>query len=181
MAVRHQGILVTGSLAFASLFFMAPVFAQSVTGTVDVSIDLTAACEVNDSTATSAVDFGSLVFGSHTTLFDEADAEVLNDGAEISVLCSPGVTPSFQITGGTNDTNSGTANHAMANGDNYVPYSIFTDAARSSVLDLNTPYALEGTADGVTPQTLALYGRAYGQAGLAAGSYSDTLNVELTF
>ncbi|MDT8893432.1 spore coat U domain-containing protein [Halomonas sp. I1] len=177
---QHGRLFKSGFLI--PLLVSGPAFAQSVTGTIDVSIELTAACEVNESTSTSGVDFGSLDFGSHSTLFVDADAEVLNGGTAIEVLCSPGVTPSFQISGGANDGDSGSQNHAMADGSgNFVPYSIFTDAARTSVLDAGTPHALSGTADGVTPQTLALYGRAYGQPGLAAGSYSDTLNVELSF
>ncbi|MFM9270396.1 spore coat U domain-containing protein [Halomonas elongata] len=179
------GLLFRRGVLIASLIpslMAGSAFAQSVTGTVDVSIELTAACEVNGSTATSGVDFGSLEFGSHTTLFSEADSEVLNGGDAIEVLCSPGVTPSFQITGGANDVESGAQNHAMANGSgNFVPYSIYTDAARTSALEPNTPYTLSGTPDGITPQTLPLYGRAYGQPGLAADSYSDTLNVELSF
>lgn len=179
MSRWHCGILVPASFIFSS--FLCVAHAQSVTGTVDVSIELTGGCEVNDSTDTTGVDFGSLEFGTHSTLFVQADAAVLNGGTEIEVLCSPGISPSFQITGGSNDANGGSANHAMVNDGNYVPYSIYTDAGRNDVLAVNTPYSLSGTADGVTPQTLELYGRAFGAPGLQSGTYTDTLSVELSF
>lgn len=155
--------------------------AGTVTGTIGSTITLETGCEVNTGTGTTGVDFGSLAFGTHSTLFNQADAEVLNASSAIAVLCSPGVTPTFTITGGVNDSNSGSANHAMANGAKYVPYSIYTDTGRSTVLTAGSAHTIPGTADGETAQTLELYGRAFGQAGLAVGTYVDTLSVQLDF
>lgn len=180
MSTWPSSFLVSGSLMF-SAFSSFSVSAQTVSGTVDVSMELEAACEVNGSASASGVDFGSLAFGSHTSLFEQADAMVLNNGTAIEVLCSPGVEPSVRITGGANDAQGGSANHAMSYLDNYIPYTLYTDVGRSSALNVNVAHSLVGTADGTTPQTLELYGRAFGQPGLASGTYTDTLNIELAF
>lgn len=156
--------------------------AGTVTGTIDSTITLEAACEVNGDNSAAGVDFGSIDFGNHSTLFTEADAQVLSSSSAIEVLCSPGVSPTFTINSGANDSNSGgSANHAMSNGSLYVPYSLYTDSGRNDELALSTAFPLPGTADGTTAQTLELYARAFGQPGLAADTYTDTLSVQLDF
>lgn len=153
--------------------------AGTVTGTIDSTITLEAACEVNGDNSATGVDFGSIDFDNHSTLFTEADVQLLS---AIEVLCSPGVSPTFTINSGANDSNSGgSANHAMSNGSLYVPYSLYTDSGRNDELALSTAFPLPGTADGTTAQTLELYARAFGQPGLTADPYTDTLSVQLDF
>lgn len=157
-------------------------FAQSVTGSVDASITLDSACEVNGSTATTGVDFGDLAFGNHSSLFVSADAEVVSAGNGISVQCTPGTDVTLTFDGGLHaaDANAALGLRAMEHtgGASHVTYNLYGTAAR------DTPLAVGGslnlTADG-TEQVVEVFGRAFGEEGLAAGGYSDTIGVTLTF
>jgi spore coat protein U-like protein len=180
VSTQKKRVLALATLLAAGLS-SAALQAATVTGSIDSTITLEAACEVNADTGTTGVDFGSIDFGTHSTLFTEADAQVLSSGTAIEVLCSPGVSPTFTITSGVNDANSGSANHAMSNGTLYVPYSLYTDAGRNDELALSTAFPLPGTADGTNPQTLELYARAFGQDGLTTDTYTDILSVQLDF
>ncbi|OLO04934.1 Csu type fimbrial protein [Salinicola socius] len=181
MLTRNRVQMASATVALVGLTSLQ-VQAQEVTGTIDVTMTLTEACSINGSTDTEGLDFGALDFGTQTTLFDQADSEVESGGGAIEVLCSPGTEPAVAITGGANDGAGGAAGtHAMTNGTSFIPYSLYTDAARTNELGLNTPTTLAGEPDGINPQTLELYGRAFGQEGLTAGDYADTLNVVLTF
>ncbi|UTA78603.1 hypothetical protein J4377_11555 [Halomonas sp. XH26] len=66
---------ITGlSTVIAALTFSnSTLEAQTVSGTIDASITLEDACSVNGEEG-AAVDFGSLAFGTHSALFDQADA-----------------------------------------------------------------------------------------------------------
>lgn len=174
---------IAGLMGLATTSAMAQQ-ASGTTGTIDVTMTLTAACSINNSTATDEFDLGALDFGTTTTLFDQAEGQVGGNDGTISVVCSPGTSPTLTVTGGANDAaSSGEGNHAMVSegGDQYIPYSLYTDAARSQQVATDAAVSFDGEPDGENAQTLQFYGRAYGQPGLTAGTYTDTLQVSLTF
>ena len=76
-----------------------------------------------------------------------------------------------QSPGGTRALYDGVAN--------YVPYDLYTDAGHSQLLAIDGVINLAAST-GVA-QTVNLYGQAVGKAGLPAGTYTDTISVELTF
>lgn len=172
---QGAGMVLAGAAMFVG---QSAAHAQTVTGTIDATITLTSACEVNGSTATTGVDFGTLDFGSHTTLFTEAAAAMAGAGSAISIQCSPGSPASLTITGGSYDAQVPGSGRAMSNGTLYIPYDIYADAAFANVLANNTPIAV--TADG-TPQLIALYAQALGNELLVPGTYTDTVSVTLSF
>lgn len=156
----------------------------TITGTVEVSITLEAGCEVNGSSGPADVDFGAINFGEHSTLFLEATAQAQFDQTAISVLCSPGTEPQFTVRGGLHDDYSGsTAHYAMkhSSDSHYVPYNLYRDSGSSNAVEPNASYPLDGDPDGIIPQNITLYGKAYGQGGLTAGAYNDTLTLALEF
>ena len=172
-------ILPILSLASAAALCSTAAQAQTVTGTIDATITLVSGCQVNGNTAATAVDFGTIDFGSHTTLFDEALTQLeANGDASISILCSPGSPASLTVTSGLHDGVVAGASRAMANGSNFVPYDIYSDSARNNLLANNTSISVP--ADG-TVQEVPIYARAEGRPGLVAGIYTDTLSVTLTF
>lgn len=174
---------LTGFSTVAAALALASGLAhgQQISGTIDSSIILEAACSVEEQTG-SGVDFGTLSFGTHSALFTEADAQVAGAGG-ISVLCSQGVTATFTLLSGLHDGEAGSAVHAMqhtSDDDAYVGYTLFTDSARTELLALNGEIELDEFEDG--PQSIDLYGRAFGDPGnLPAGTYEDTLQVQLTW
>lgn len=184
MLTSKKNLLSAGLIFLLSSNIALAQTTSSVTGTVAVTITLEAGCKINSSAEQSNIDFGEIDFGTHSTLFDEANAQALHSGQSIEVLCSPGLEPEFKIISGENDSQAtGGASHAMknSNSSHYVPYSLFLDAGYNSLVTTNTSYPLAGNADGENPQALELYGRAQGAPGLAAGTYHDTLAIELEF
>ncbi|OJU60866.1 MAG: hypothetical protein BGO08_12065 [Altererythrobacter sp. 66-12] len=162
--------------AGAWLLFASPAAAQ-VAGVIDATITLTAACEVNGSA--SSADLGTLAFGTHTTLFDSASAEVNGAGA-IGVLCTPGTNATLTFGAGENDGAAVGSGRALADagGTLLVPYDIYSDAGFNDVLAPADQITVPGTG---AVETVHVYGRALGAPNLAPGTYTDTIAVTLTF
>lgn len=167
--------------AAIALFTLAAgaAHAQSISGTIDSSITLVSACSIGGNASPTGVDFGSLEFGTHSALFDQVDAQVAG-GSGISVLCSPGVTATFTLQGGSNDGKASPGIHAMSNSEDayYVGYSLYSDASYSDPIELAGTVTVGPFSNEAI--TLDLYGRAFGAPGLLpADTYTDTLSVKL--
>jgi spore coat protein U-like protein len=169
-------------VATAATLAAAPARAD-ITGTIDATITLQAGCIINgqnlDDGASSA-DFGTLDFGTENTLFTQSDAEVLNGGGALSIQCSPGIAPTLSFDAGENDGDgAGTGLRAMAHVSapgQFVTYNLYSDSGRTTVLPIGGDIVL--AASGAV-QTVNIYGRAFGEAGLVPGTYSDIITVLL--
>lgn len=60
-----------------------------------------------------------------------------------------------------------------------MPYDLYTDSGFSTLLPVNGTINLAPSTG--TAQTVNIYGQAKGKAGLPAGTYTDTIAVQLTF
>jgi spore coat protein U-like protein len=122
-----------------------------------------------------------LNFGTQDALFVTANAQVLGGGGgAMSILCSAGTVPAIKVRAGLHDGQSSGGTRALADGSgNFVPYDLYTDTGRTTLLAIDGTITLP-TSTGVA-QTVNLYGKAVGKAGLPAGVYSDTISVELSF
>jgi spore coat protein U-like protein len=171
------------ALTLAACVFHGTASAQVVTGTVDATITLENACEVNGAPGTTGVDFGTLDFGTHPTLFTQADSEISDSGAGISVQCTPGTQYTMSFDGGLYSVNANAALGLRALEDPvshaHVTYNLYDLPARVTPLSINGSIG-PLTADG-SVQTVNVYGRALGETGLVAGTYADTIGVTLTF
>ncbi len=168
-------------LAGLGLALASQAQAATVTGTITSTLTLTAACQVNGTSGTSGLNFGSLNFGSQDALFTTANAQVLGGGGgAMSILCSAGTVPAIRVRAGSHDGQSTGGTRALADGaGNFVPYDFYTDAGHTTLLAIDGTITLP-TSTGVA-QTVNLYGQARGKAGLPAGVYTDTVAVELSF
>ncbi|MGE7993632.1 Csu type fimbrial protein [Pseudomonas sp. NPDC089554] len=173
--------LTHGILAGLGLALAFNAQAATVTGTISSTLTLTAACQVNGSSGTSGLNFGSLNFGTQDSLFTTANGQVLGGGGgAMSILCSAGTVPAIRVRAGAHDGQSAGGTRALADGSgNFVPYDFYTDAGHTSLLAIDGTITLP-TSTGVA-QTVNLYGQARGKAGLPAGTYTDTVAVELSF
>ncbi|PLR65033.1 spore coat protein [Pseudomonas sp. QC2] len=176
--VSRLGVCALG-LAMASSLNAA----TTVTGQITSSLILISSCQVNGSGAATGLNFGSLNFGTTNSLFTNADAQLLGGtgtGGGLSILCSSGTTPAVKVRAGAHDGASPGGSRALADGaGNFVPYDFYTDSGHSALLAIDGVITLAAST-GVA-QTVSLYGRAVGKAGLPAGTYTDTVAVELTF
>lgn len=155
--------------------------AATVTGSINSTLTLISACQVNGTSGTSGLNFGALNFGTQDALFVTANAQVLGGGGgAMSILCSAGTVPVVKVRAGLHDGQSSGGTRALADGaGNFVPYDLYTDTGRTTLLAIDGTITLP-TSTGVA-QTVNLYGKAVGKAGLPAGVYSDTISVELSF
>lgn len=172
--------------AFATgtaLLLACPAHAD-ITGTVDAAITLQAGCIVNGqnfSDGAAGADFGTLNFGTHNTLFNQADGQVLSGGGgAFTIQCSPGITPVLSFDAGQNDgLGSGAGLRAMENTSSagkFVTYNLYSDAGRTTIIPIGGDISLASTG---ALQTVNVYGRAFGAAALTPGTYSDTITVVL--
>jgi len=168
-------------LAGLGLALAAQAQAATVTGTISSTLTLTAACQVNGSGGSSGLNFGTLNFGTHEAFFTDAPGQVLGGGGgALSILCSPGTVPAIRVRAGAHDGQSSGGTRALADGvGNFVPYDFYTDAGHTQLLNIDDTITLP-TSTGAA-QTVNLYGQARGKAGLPAGTYTDTVAVELSF
>ena len=155
------------SAAIASLLVVlqpATTHAQSPqTAVLTVNATVQSSCSLNSGT----LDFGTYTSG------QTLDRDV--DGAIDYSNCSG--TISFELDGGdSGDVN----NRTMASGGDTLIYQLFRDQARSSVFgtgaDAQSKLLLAPGSGSVD-----VYGRIPGGQNVAAGSYSDTINITLTF
>ena len=155
--------------------------ATTVTGQITSSLILISSCQVNGAGGSTGLNFGALNFGTANSLFTTADAQVLGGGGgALSILCSSGTSPTVKVRAGSHDGQSTGGSRALADGSgNFVPYDFYTDSGHSQLLAIDGVISLAAST-GVA-QTVNIYGRAVGKAGLPAGTYSDTVAVELTF
>ncbi|RON08028.1 spore coat protein [Pseudomonas brassicacearum] len=155
----------------------------TVTGQISANLTLTTACQVNGAGTGggTGINFGTLSFGSTTSLFTTASGQVLaGGGGALSILCSSGTSPTVKVRAGTNDGQSSGGTRALADGSgNFVPYDLYTDSGHTTLLAIDGVISV-GTSTGVA-QTVNIYGKAVGKAGLPAGAYTDTVAVELAF
>ncbi len=136
-----------------------------------------------DAYGKAAGTLGTLDFGTETTVFDQADAEVQNAGSAITIRCSEGVAPTIAFDGGLNPGTApnGGATRALAlqggAEPRFIGYELYSDAGRSTVIANGDPLTLP--ADG-SAQTVNVYGRAFGGTALLPGTYTDVIGVVIT-
>lgn len=120
--------------------------------------------------------YGVLNFGSYSALAATTASTSLS-GTTVTLQCTPGVTLTMAIDGGQNNT--GSRNLKRTTGSNLLTYQLFRDAAYSQTLGINQTVNVAYT----DPNTIKLpvYARAQLAGTLPAGSYTDVLQVTLTF
>ncbi|USI71600.1 Csu type fimbrial protein [Sphingomonas morindae] len=155
--------------------------AGSSTGTVGVSLNVTAACAVNGATSIGANlgQIGSIAFADQPGLFGNTDASMIatGGGTGLSVLCSPGSTPTLTVGSGANDAGG---LHYMASGTNKVAYHLYSDSGRTNEIAIGQSISL-GTATS-TAFNVPIFGRVSSNgAVLAAGTYTDTVQVTIAW
>ncbi|MDN7673542.1 spore coat U domain-containing protein [Burkholderia oklahomensis] len=175
--------------AVACVSACAGVQAQTspLTGTVNSQLVLTTGCAVDTGGGSvSATNFGTLDFGTQPSGFTGQLASAAKGGGSTStqVTCSPDVT-SIQVTidGGQNASKGatvGTGTRALANGGSFVPYEVYADAGHSQQYVAGTPQSVSVPTPG-SAFALPLFGvvNKTSSSALAAGTYTDVLNVTL--
>jgi spore coat protein U-like protein len=142
--------------------------AATATGQFNVTITIQSNCIVQSAT--------DLAFGTQGVLSANVDAQ-----STISVQCTNTTPYTVGLSAGIGAAATVAARKMTGPAAATVTYSVYRDAARSLVwgTTIGTD-TLAGTGNG-NPQPITVYGRVPPQATPAAGGYSDTLTVTVTY
>ena len=171
MAVPRRGCalicilpLLTGSLSAWSL----------PTSTFQVSASIVAGCVVS---GTNTGVFGTLNFGTQSGVASNSVNASFVQSTTITLACTPGTTLSMSINGGANYTSTRNLKHTT--NPNTVPYSLYSNASRTTAIPVNSPVALSySNANNIT---LPIYGVLQLPGPTRAGTYTDALTVTLSW
>lgn len=120
--------------------------------------------------------YGNLAFGSFSALSNAAVTAQLS-GTTVTLQCTPGVTLTMKVGGGQN--NNGSRNLKRSTSADLVVYQLFSDAGFSQTLGIDQ--TVNVSYSDPTTIKLPVYARAQLTGALPAGSYSDVLQVTLTW
>lgn len=156
--------------------------AGTVQGQLGIQIIIGAGCTVNNGTSNATTNnFGSITFGSYPSLANNIDAQSVGAaaGSSFGIECANATNYSVALNSGLNSTGT---QRRMASGGNYVLYNLYQDAARSTPWGngTNGGTSLAGVGNGAN-QDMVVYGRVPNQTTPATGTYSDTVQVTITW
>lgn len=161
-------LTLKGVAAIACLLpFTSNSLAATTTTTFGVQITLTASCIINSA---STLNFGSQ--GVLTANVDQTSA--------LQVQCTNTTPYNIGLDAGTG-AGATVATRRMTSGGATVDYSLYTDAARTTVWG-NTvgTDTVAATGNGAS-QSYTVYGRVPAQTTPAPGTYNDTVTVTVTY
>ncbi|QHD07757.1 Csu type fimbrial protein [Pseudomonas sp. R76] len=149
-----------------------PVSLLAVTSqSFQVSATITPGCLV----VGGGTNYGSLVFGTYSALATSTASVALTGG--VTLQCTPGVALNMSVDGGLHN-NSG-RRMQLNSGTAQVAYQLFRDAAFSQSLGISQSVSV--TYANAASITLPIYGRVQLPGNTPGGTYSDTLQVQLSW
>ncbi|MGH8450363.1 Csu type fimbrial protein [Pseudomonas sp.] len=149
-----------------------PVSLLAVTSqSFQVSATITPGCLV----VGGGSNYGNLAFGTYSALATSTASVALTSG--VTLQCTPGVALSMSVDGGLHN-NSG-RRMQLNSGTAQVAYQLFRDAAFSQSLGISQSVSV--TYSNANNITLPIYGRVQLPGNQPGGTYSDTLQVQLSW
>jgi spore coat protein U-like protein len=165
-------------LAVASVFALVGATSHAA-GTATQNLAVTANVPTNCLIATTA-----LGFGAYDPIQANASSNLDASGGKVTVTCTKGSTPVITLGQGAN-ADSGSTDAAplrrMANGSDYLSYSLYTDAGRTTVWGNTAATGYTVSSPTGTAQDVTVYGRISGGQNVPFGNYSDTVVATVTF
>ena len=160
-----------GALSLVLLCTISGAVSAAQTATLQVSAGIVAGCVVSSSGGL----YGNLNFGTYPSLSTAPVSVGLTGG--VTLQCTPGVTVSMTVDGGLH--NASGRRLQIASGTAQIAYQLFQDSAHSQSLGIaqtvNVPYT---NANAIT---LPIFGYLLLPGNQPAGTYSDTLQVQLIY
>lgn len=160
---------LAGLLLLATLAAPWPLDAAT-SSSFQVSATVTSGCLVVGGSS----NYGTLNFGTWSALAT-GTASAAVSAAGVTLQCTPGVTLNMKVDGGQN---AGTSRNLKA-GNALVAYQLFRDAAYSQSLGISQSVTVAYSDS--TNIKLPIYGRLSLPGTAPAGSYSDVVQVELSW
>ncbi len=153
------------ALAFVALAPVAATYAVEETGSIAVSAEVAASCTLSTS---------ALAFGSYTATAD------LDATTNLDLTCSSGTTYDIALDAGAGGTAT-TASREMTDGTNILNYALYNDSGRSQTWGTSSGVDTVGGTGTGSVETITVYGRVPQGQYQPVGSYTDTVNVTVTY
>lgn len=147
----------------------AVVSADTATGTLGVKIEITSNCAV--STSNAALDFGS-----HAS----TDASASADNGAFTVSCTNQTPYDIGLVPVSTASTTGNGEMKDDSGSNSIAYQLYSDAAMQTAWGSDTGNMQSGTGTG-SAQDYTVYGKVTGSMNVPAGSYNDTVTINVTY
>nr|WP_240993503.1 spore coat U domain-containing protein [Asaia bogorensis] len=147
---------------------------------MSVSAQIVGGCTINgvvSSPGRSVGSFGTLDFGSVSSLSRNAVSARLDTGSAITLNCTPGISVMMSLDDGLHPLN-GSRTMMRNGGTERVSYSLYGDSSYSTALSPGTSFALD-TSHSPAPLSFPVYGRAMPDGTSPPGQYSDTVTVTI--
>ncbi|WP_181952578.1 Csu type fimbrial protein [Vulcaniibacterium gelatinicum] len=171
--MRNRLVLAIAGLLASSTALAGP---SPQTGSFNVTANVANSCRI---TATPDLAFGA---------YDPADANfstALDAASSISVRCTKGTNAAVALGQGGNPASGSTCAaplRQMAAGAERLRYDLYQDSGRTQVWGCDASNDRDFTStSSVTATTLNTYGRIPAGQDVAAGNYTDTVTVTVTF
>ncbi|MDR9450944.1 MAG: spore coat U domain-containing protein [Acidimicrobiia bacterium] len=163
-------IHILQSTLIGVVFFGTAAHAATDTTTFQVTATVSDTCDI---TATD------LAFGAY-----DPNAGDLDGTSTITATCTDGTSYDIGLDAGQNAASATTTTRAMDDGaatPNYLDYELYSDSGRTAVWGdtVGTDTVNQTSAGGAEDHTV--YGQIPGGQFVPAGSYSDTINVTITY
>ena len=143
------------------------------TSTFQVTAQIVAGClVVGGVTAYGVLDYGT------SSALSTATLSTSLGGSTVTFQCTPGVALSMSVDGGQNSA-SGTRNLKRTGGTQMLAYQLYRDAAYSQSLGIGQSVAVSYTDP--TAIKLPVYGRVQLTGTMPAGTYTDVVQVTVTW
>ena len=163
---------LAGGLSGLGVLLAAPLDAAT-TSSFLVTAQIVAGCLV----VGGVTSYGTLDYGSQSALATGTLGTSLG-GTTVTFQCTPGVALSMSVDGGQNSA-SGTRNLKRTGGTQVLAYQLYRDAAYSQVLGIGQSVTVSYTD--ATAIKLPVYGRTQLPGTLPAGTYTDVVQVSVTW
>jgi spore coat protein U-like protein len=163
LLTRTAGLVAASTLALWPGHGLPATTSSSFT----VQITITSACAIGSA--------GALTFPSQGVLTSNVDHT-----STIQVQCTDTTPYNIGLNAGTG-AGATVATRKLTNGSNTLDYTLYRDAGRTEVWgDTVATNTLSATGNGAA-QGHTVYGRVFSQSTPAAGTYSDTITVTVTY
>jgi spore coat protein U-like protein len=172
-------LLPATALALAASCISA--YAVDVFGDLSVTITIAAECSVNTD-ANGAAANAAIAFGTHGVLNENIDAATAASGSgAIRVQCTDNTPFTIGLNAGSFPETAGDVNtRRMENAGAHVFYQLYKEAARTNIWGNAGAALVSDTATGEV-QSYQVFGRVEPQDTPAAGTYTDTVTVTVTY
>ena len=160
------------ALAMGAMVIAGASMAAEETGTLTASATVVNACAIGDG-ALAFSSFSVLDGGNGTVLAGATNADI---SVAVSVACTIGLAGAVVTFGSENYSAGWRMKDA---GTNYLPYSLYSDEARTTgIIPATTAYTIANTGGN---QPITIYGRLDKSANVPGGTYTDSVTMTITY